>query len=249
MHKLFRLFLLLSITCCTFFGCNRGMWFGESYPYCDDFEYLILKGKLKFVSQSEKANLRIQARIKRDHMIWISITAILGIEVLRIRIDKEGIAIINKRNKKYIKYDYTTLASKLGFKVSFKLIQRLILAQNKFKEYKIMPKKDLPIGTLEVYKEKSNNLLIQTALDKSDHVDHVLIIDENTQNILQINYDHEIDHIVPYIASTIYIRTNSEDLGGLEFTLKIRDVRVKVSQNPINFPFDTPSNEVPNASQ
>ncbi len=237
----YRYFILLTALYCLL-GCNRGIWLKESLPYFEDFNFLILKGKLKFISQNQKLNLKIQARFERDQKIWISISATLGIEVLRVLIDKNEIAIMNKRNNTYHKYDYDFLSSKLGFNLNFKIIQRLMLAQNSFKGYKIKPNKDISFDNQKIFRENIESLLIQTRVDESDFIDQIFILDTKSKNRIKIKYDHEKDQTVPFLALYSSIYAYIKNQGLFEFTLSLKKIKAKAFQNSINFPFDIPKN-------
>src|SRR5690606_40171905 len=58
------------------------------------------KAKIEFANQQHDVTLNF--RINRDQTIWISVTALLGIEVARILITPDSVKILNKLQAEYI---------------------------------------------------------------------------------------------------------------------------------------------------
>ena len=52
-------------------------------------------------SESRKFDVNAHVRMYRDSVIWISITAILGFEGLRVYITRDSVKLLDKQNKTY----------------------------------------------------------------------------------------------------------------------------------------------------
>jgi len=98
----------------------------------------IRAGQIMFNSFSGKArsvlnidgssnDVTLNIRIKRDQKIWISITAIAGIEAARVLITPDSIMIINRLQSVYVKQPFSYINSVAGNQVNYKTIESLLV--------------------------------------------------------------------------------------------------------------------------
>ena len=71
-----------------------------------------------------------QMRMRKDSLIWLSINATLGIEVVRAKVSNDSVWVINRLEKTYLAEPLDTLSAQLGMPLSLPLIQTLILDNN-----------------------------------------------------------------------------------------------------------------------
>src|ERR1700749_4641762 len=78
------------------------------------------KAKTKLNLNGSTNDVTLNIRIARDQKIWVSITAIAGIEVARALITPDSILIVNKLQGLYIRkpfsYIYTDASTKVDYK-------------------------------------------------------------------------------------------------------------------------------------
>ena len=67
-----------------------------------DFESLQAKVGIKVETEDNAFNLKGQLKMKKDSILWASITLPLGLEVARIKVTADSIFFINKSNKSYL---------------------------------------------------------------------------------------------------------------------------------------------------
>ena len=91
------------------------------------FEYLSSKAKFKFEHNHKKISATTNFRIRKDSIIWLSITPGLGIEIARALITRDRIFVLDKLNRKYHQYNFIDLSRQYGFEFSFDLIQSIAL--------------------------------------------------------------------------------------------------------------------------
>ncbi len=91
-----------------------------------------LIGKFKGVYQMpEKQQVfNGQIRMKKDSIIWVSIYAIMNIEVFRLIIQPDSFKFINKLEKTYISESEESLVDYFGINVDFNMLQALILGND-----------------------------------------------------------------------------------------------------------------------
>src|SRR5678815_2230499 len=85
----------------------------DSIKFIKDNYYQLLANKIEFETFSAKINtdyegsdgkkydVNVFIRMKKDSLIWISVNGALGIEGMRVLIDKDSVRILNKLDKEY----------------------------------------------------------------------------------------------------------------------------------------------------
>lgn len=103
----------------------------------NQFEYRTLSIKFQATVQSEKdKNLSFggSMRIIKDRTIWLSMSAVLGIEAFRVIITPDSVKMINRLNKTYFAGDYVLINEMLKTPFDFDMIQA-IATGNDFSYY------------------------------------------------------------------------------------------------------------------
>jgi hypothetical protein len=85
------------------------------------------KAKTKLDINGDKNDVTLNIRIERDKRIWVSITAILGIEAARAMITPDSILIINKLQGVYTRKPFSYVYQYAGNQVNFKTIQAMLI--------------------------------------------------------------------------------------------------------------------------
>lgn len=75
-------------------------------------------------------NLSGQIRIRRDSLVWLNVTATMGVEVLRAKFSNDSVWIVNKIEKTYLVEPMDSLTAQLGIPLSLPLLQTLLLDNN-----------------------------------------------------------------------------------------------------------------------
>lgn len=71
-----------------------------------------------------------QIRMRNDSLVWLSVTATMGIEVARAKVSNDSIWVLNRLEKTYLAEPLDSLAKQLGVPLSLPLIQTLFLDNN-----------------------------------------------------------------------------------------------------------------------
>lgn len=71
-----------------------------------------------------------QIRMRKDSIVWFSVTATMGVEALRAKISNDSIWILNRLEKTYLAEPLDTVSTQLGIPLSLPLIQTLLLDNN-----------------------------------------------------------------------------------------------------------------------
>ncbi|MBQ8957327.1 MAG: DUF4292 domain-containing protein [Bacteroidales bacterium] len=71
-----------------------------------------------------------QMRMRKDSLIWLSVTATMGVEVLRAKVSTDSVWVINRLEKTYLAEPLDSLALQLGVPFSLPWVQTLLLDNN-----------------------------------------------------------------------------------------------------------------------
>ena len=92
-----------------------------------DFDYLKAKAKFRYDDGKDDLKATANIRVRKDSLIWMSISATLGIEAARIMISQDSMIVMDRLNKQYTVLQYADLTSKYNFDISYDLMQSVLL--------------------------------------------------------------------------------------------------------------------------
>ena len=95
-----------------------------------NFEYLNAKFNIVYQKDKDITDLRGQLRIRKDSLIWISLSPALGIEAARISLTDDSIKFINRLNKTYITGKYEMLDSLIRTSIDYSIIEAMIIGND-----------------------------------------------------------------------------------------------------------------------
>ncbi len=98
------------------------------------YDWFVARFDAEVLLDKNPNNFKGQIRIKKDSLIWISISPLLGIELLRVLLSNDSVYIMNRINKSYFvgDYDYINLMMNTAF--DYDMIQALLIG-NDFSYY------------------------------------------------------------------------------------------------------------------
>jgi hypothetical protein len=91
-----------------------------------NFNTLSMKGKANLSLPGNENTVTVNVRIQRDQKIWVSITALLGIEVARAIITPDSIMVLNKLQSTYIRKPFSYIYRYTSRQVTFKMLQDVL---------------------------------------------------------------------------------------------------------------------------
>ncbi len=89
-------------------------------------------------SDGKKYNVNAHIRMYKDSAIWVSITAILGIEGLRAYITKDSVKMLNKQDRVYIARSVSYLQEVTALPLNLHSLQELIIGNPVYLDSTIM---------------------------------------------------------------------------------------------------------------
>ena len=71
-----------------------------------------------------------QLRMRKDSLVWLNVTATMGVEVLRVKVSNDSVWIVNRMEKTYLAEPLDTVSAQLGMPLCLPLVQTLLLDNN-----------------------------------------------------------------------------------------------------------------------
>lgn len=93
-----------------------------------DFRSFSGRARTNVSMGKQSHNVTLHVRIERDKAIWMSVTAMLGIEAARVLITPDSVQILNKLRGEHIKKDFSYIYQYTNPGITFSTLQDLLLA-------------------------------------------------------------------------------------------------------------------------
>ena len=194
-------------------------------------EWLALKGKVRVVlEKNNEVSLGISIRVRKDSLIWASVTAPFGIELFRAVLTMDSVYYINRTNKTYFAKPIAHISKIIKTDIAFNEIQEMIMASPKIVKKKYSFDKtndDFLLSTQDYIYTISNFYRIRQG---------VLINKENSLTYTYSNFSFDNDF--PEQLELI-VKSSSKNV----FNLKLNYSKVVFDQQQ-QTPFKIPSSYV-----
>ncbi len=205
-----------------------------------DFAYLQAKSKIRFSSPDKSLSSSATIRMKKDSIIWISVSPIFGIEAARGFISQDTIVFMDRVNKDVYRYNYETLSNTLNFEVNFQMVQSIILGNQVF-DFKADDNFSKKSGELKIGQKRGRFELETYAAVENRKVRTIKvkeIPDGSKMEIIFSDFNIVAEQAFPFSTNVEII---SKGTKGDEITeVEITHSKVEVGDAPISFPFSVP---------
>lgn len=192
----------------------------------------------------------ITIRTRKDSVIWISISPLLGIEVSRVLITRDSVKFMDRVHKKYRLSDFNFLNNLLRMNIDFDIVQGVLSGnifaykKNKFNSVYIEENKFYILSTLSKHKLKRsleekdpNKPVIQDMYvdDSNFRIIRLFIEDDRIKKSLTTDYeDFRITE-----AGQFPFRSQTKIKAEKEVNIKINYTRISLNAE-MDFPFTIP---------
>lgn len=205
-----------------------------------DFKYFSSRSKITYNDAENNLNAIANIRIKKDSIIWLSISKI-GVEGARGLITQDSIYIIYNLKNEFSAYDFRTLSEKFNFNITFDIIQAAILGNlplsQKSEKAKLIKEKDHYL-----LRQSENSVTINNYISTSNmKLTKLLMVEQPTNNSLTLNYnDFKVlnNFLFPY-TSLISVQYQSQQ-GNDNTLINIQHQKVEITDKELKFPFSIP---------
>lgn len=93
------------------------------------FNVLSAKASVKYIDGKE-TSFKTHIRVKKDSLIWVSITPLLGIEMARVLITKDSVMFLNRIDKQYFVGTFDYINNKFGTDLDYQMLEAVIVGNS-----------------------------------------------------------------------------------------------------------------------
>ncbi|HSZ25978.1 MAG TPA: DUF4292 domain-containing protein [Cytophagaceae bacterium] len=208
-----------------------------------DFVYFHFKSKIEYEEGSESQNFTINGRIKKDSIIWLSITPGLGIEVVRCLILKDSVFVLDRIHNKIYTYGFSYINNLFNTNLTFSNLQSMIVGNLTFpidKKDKLVKQEDLGFYLL---RQNGNNLKVDNyVLTQNLKIETLEILNVDNNSSLSLKYSDFAPLDSFLFANHIKTVAKFVDNKGMSKSafIDIQHHKAEIVTKPLNFPFNVP---------
>jgi hypothetical protein len=208
-----------------------------------DFTYFHFKSKVEYVSGPESQNFTVNGRIKKDSVIWLSITPGLGIEAVRCLILKDSIFLLDRIHNKLFTYGFSYLNNTFNTNINFGNLQAMLvgnLAAQLQPTDKLVKQDDIGILLLRQYRQ--NSKIDNSISTKTLKVENLEMLNIENNDLLSVRYSEFAPLDTFLFANKVKSIIKFADKTGKENTtiVDIHHTKAEIVAKPLNFPFNVP---------
>ena len=207
-----------------------------------DFKYLKAKSKVAITTKGETQNVGANIRIKKDSIIWLSVTWGGVGEVARALITKDS-AFISAMNKKtlkreYHKYSFSELSQEYNFDLNFNIIQSAIIGSQPIKKkYKVSKEKGFFL-----LRQNEGKVTVDNYVGEFDRKLKKVMLEDQLPTKRKMTLDFEDfttlnQYLFPYTSVLTLDVQSPDDQKFYQTLIQLKHTKVELSDTPLEFPF------------
>lgn len=199
------------------------------------FNTLSLKGKVNLDLDGKSNNVNVTVRIKKDTQIWMSITAIAGIEVARALITPDSIIVRNNLQGLAIKKPFSYIHTFTSKQINFKMLQAILTGNTIPELMNESSTLDLNAGVFTLSGEKES-LMYRALFNTLLKTGELNLNDPKAGRALKVvyaDYQQVTDALFPAVMQLNSLSGNKKTNISFDFSKIERNVQ-------LDFPFSVP---------
>lgn len=222
-----------------------------------NLEYVNAKAAVVLINDSNEVSFNISYRSKKDSVIWISVSPLLGIEVARLMITPDSVKMLDKIHNKYEATSFESINKMLQMKVNFEIVQALLYGnffaykknENRFNSVYL----EDSLGSQFYILSSLNKKKLKRSLEEKDLNKPVIqdvYVNDTTYRINRVQVE---DQRINKILNTEYGDFRLTDGGLFPFKSKTnitadKNIEIRIEYGKVakaeslDFPFNIPNN-------
>lgn len=201
------------------------------------FNTLSLKGKANLNVNGDENNVTMLIRIQKDKKIWVSITAIAGIEVARAVITPDSLFLLNRLQKTYTRKPFNYVNDFTNKQINFGLLQA-VLAGNTIPDFMIEKSALVQENGVWVLSGNAGDLAYKVLFNTLLKVTETTLNDAKVAQALKVVYGNYTPVNEALFPSSLKINSMA---GDKKINIEIEFNKIE-SNIPVDFPFTVPKN-------
>ncbi|WP_422361249.1 DUF4292 domain-containing protein [Reichenbachiella sp.] len=207
-----------------------------------EYDNLSLKSKIKYKDENRDLKATANIRVKRDSIIWFSLTPGLGIEAARGVVTKDSIIILDKIHKEYQVLKVSDLSEKYHFDFDLKLLESIIIGNLiwPITDEDEIKKED---GYFKVQKSEGDLSVMNYIGANSMKLEKLQAVSDTSRNALSIHYTEFLKEEGKILPSEINMQINyrsKRNKAKKVSKVQIRHSRININKEDLNFSFSIP---------
>jgi len=199
------------------------------------FQTLSLRAKANLNIGGNENNVSMQLRMQKDQKIWVSITAIAGIEVARAMITPDSLLIRNNLERTYIKKPFSFIYGYANKQITFKWLQS-VLSGNTIGDFMQSDADLQQENGVWVLTGLSSDLAYRSLFNTLLKVQETSLNDARAGQAFKVNYDNYTPIAGGLFPSTTKINSQS---GTKAVQIELNFTRVEANVS-LDYPFTVP---------
>ena len=201
-----------------------------------NFNTLSIKAKADLTFGNNSNDVSMNIRIKKNEIIWVSITAIAGLEVARALITPDSIKILNRFESTYTKKPFKYIYEFTNDQIKFSTLQSILIG-NVISEALNGKSELLLQGNQSSLSGLLNTLSYHIHLNEQNKVIQSNFKDEKAGQMLNVNYADFLAVTGTTIPHAVNLKSQASRKN-LEINLKYTRVNMNEA---LDYPFSVPS--------
>jgi hypothetical protein len=207
-----------------------------------DFKYLKAKSKIAIKNETDNFDATANIRIKKDSIIWLSVSWGIAGEVMRAYINQDSIFIyqLNKKTfkKDYHKYGYADLSKEFNFNLNFNIIQSAIIGSQPIKKkYKLSKDKGFFL-----LKQKEGRVTVDNFVGEVDRKLKKVMLEDELPTKRKMTLDFEDfttlnQYLFPYTSILTLDVQSPDDQKFYQTLIQLKHTKVELLEEALDFPF------------
>lgn len=200
-----------------------------------NFSTLGVKAKADLTIAGNKNDVNMNIRIKNNEALWVSITALAGIEVARALVTPDSIKVLNRLQSEYIRKPFSYIQQFSNEKIDFKTVQALFVGNAIPGVFDGEPHVDLLEGQTQVSGDLSG-LLYHFIFNPEYDLVQTNLKDGKEGRSLMVDYSNFKPVAGQSLPHTVVINSSSAGKG-IILDMKYHQINLN---EPVEFPFNVP---------
>ena len=123
----FSLPVFLFLALLLFSSCHARKKMMPSMAHAADYEWMTAKMSGEVSAESGEIPFFGTIRMRRDSVVWVSATAMMGMEAVRTRITNDSIVLVNRLDRTFLAEPFSEVSERLQLPLTLQETQRLLL--------------------------------------------------------------------------------------------------------------------------
>lgn len=199
------------------------------------FNTLSIKAKADLNIANKSNDVSMNIRIKNGEAIWVSVTALAGLEVARALITPDSVKVLNRLDNVYIQKPFSYIYEFTNDNITFKTLQSILIG-NLIAEF-VTDSTELEIrGTNAQLQNTLGTMLYKVQTNEQNKVIQSDLSDESANQSLIVEYGEFLPLSQQQIPQSVMMKSAVKNKN-ISLSLKFSKVDIDV---PVDLPFRVP---------